>query len=232
MSTLMDIRRAVEYHAIQVDALWACRVGMSVVEQPEALLSAVSLAMFNYLSLFRFESLKYLHKVHPDFAKLLPRPTMDELERSRNTIKFFDVHERVDGVVDYFMNVISPAHTRHFASESTSPVAQTAVRDLGVTYYGDRVMYTTHGVAFTFGMATDVILSPDGNQYIREVAVDYGKHFRPLSNQAPPYGPSFADQLDHGLIASEIVAADLYYKNCFNGNARPAPALAYCSGRL
>jgi hypothetical protein len=59
----MGIKRAVEFMAIQSDALWACRFAMSAARQPEALSAAVSLSAFNYLSLFRYESLKYLHEV-------------------------------------------------------------------------------------------------------------------------------------------------------------------------
>jgi len=224
----MDIRRAIEYHAIQVDALWACRFGMSVAEQPRALSSAVSLDTFNYLSLFRHESLKYLRKHHQALSGLLPQPTTDEMERSRNTIKLFDVHEQVDGVIDHFMNVILPAHTRYFASISTSPTTQATAHDLFITYYGDRVLYTTHSVAFTLGMSPDIVLTPGGSQYIREVAVDYGKHFRPLSNQAPPYGPSFVDQLDHSIISSEPVSAAVYYGSHFNGASTPGINALLC----
>jgi hypothetical protein len=37
MSTPMDIKRAVEFMAIQSDALWACRFAMSAARQPEVL---------------------------------------------------------------------------------------------------------------------------------------------------------------------------------------------------
>jgi hypothetical protein len=45
----------------------------------------------------------------------LPQPTADELERSRNTIKLFDVHEHVDGVIGYFVNDIGSVREQHFS---------------------------------------------------------------------------------------------------------------------
>src|SRR5260370_2870292 len=129
MSTQINIKRAVEFTAIQADALWACRFGMSLPRNPEGLSVAATFSAFNYLSLFRYESLKYLHEVHPDFAELLPQPTLDELERSRNTIKLFDVHEHVDGVIDYFTSDIRAVHEQHFLDNTASPLTQAARAD-------------------------------------------------------------------------------------------------------
>lgn len=223
----MNVKRAVEFLAIQADSLWACRFGMSAGRRPEAL-SAVSLSVFNYLSLFRFESLKYLHEVHPDFAALLPQPTTDELERSRNTIKFFDVHEHVDGVIDYFTNDIRAVHERHFLNAADSPLAQAVRTDLGLTYYGNRIIYTTHGTAFTSGISSSTLLGSD-EHYVKDTAERYGQHFGAFYyDRTQELGPSFTDKLNVNLISSEDIRAERYYERHFNGSATPGINALLC----
>ncbi len=223
----MDKKRAVEFNAIQADALWAYRFVRGCERNPGPLPVTASLSTFSYLSLFRHEGLKYLRKVHPDFVKLLPQPTNDELERSRNAIKLFDVHEHVDGVIDHFMDDICAVHTQHFERLAASPINPHPV-DLGLTYYGDRIIYTTHGATFALGVSHHILLGPDGSQYVKEASIEYGKHFGPFRDQAQPSGTSFVDKLDAVQVTMEDCRADHFYGSHFNGKDTPGINALLC----
>lgn len=218
MPTPMAIKRAVEFTAIQADALWACRFGLGAASYPGAAAVAATFGVFNYLALFRYEGLKYLRMHHPDFAQLLPQPTTDELERSRNTIKLFDVHEHVDGTIDYFTQDISAAHEQHFFGNVASPFGQAVRTDLGLTYYDNRIIYTTHGVAFILGVPSYTLLQPGGGQHMKDEGVRYGQHFGAFyCDRSEELGPSFIEKLNNNLVSLEDVRAERYYKSHFNG---------------
>lgn len=216
-----EIKRAIATHAIQADALWACRFIASLPRHSTDLSVMSTFMVYNYLSLFRFEGWKYLKDNRREIACHLPAPTSAELEQSRNTLKLFDVREGVDGIVNYFMNEINAVHVQHFR-DIAGPDIQEPPDDLGLTLYGDRVVYTTHGVSFVLGVPARTLLGADGGSRVLEASMKYGNHFQKFwVDRTQALGPSFVDKLDPSIVKSEDVVADQYYKGQFNGAATP-----------
>jgi hypothetical protein len=215
------LKRLIELDAVMADALWACRLVMSLPRSPEILGVTTTFGTLNYLSLFRYESLKYLGQYWPDLAALLPQPTTDEVENSRNTIKLFDVHENVDGVIEHFIDNIATPHSQHFLGNTWLPLARLLEKDLGVTFYGGRIIYTTQSAAFILGVAPQILLTPTGGEYVKAASIRYGEHFGRFWDHESELGPSFVDRLDAKHVKMRDVRAAGYYGSHFNGSSTP-----------
>jgi hypothetical protein len=216
-----EIKRLIELNAVMADALWVCRLTMGLLRSPKNLSVAASFSVFNYWSLFRQESLKYLGESWPDIAVLLPQPTTDELANSRNTIKLFDVHENVDGVIEHFVDNIAALHSQHFLGNTWLPLARRLEKDLGITFYGDRIIYTTQSAAFILGIAPQILLTPTGGEYLKATSILYGEHFGWFWDHESELGPSFVDRLDAKQVKMRDVRATRYYGSHFNGSNTP-----------
>jgi hypothetical protein len=220
MST-SDTKRALGLAAVTVDALWACRLFRSLERNPTNVGVTEVFGAFNYLSLFRHESLKYLNQDWPDIARLLPRPSTDELARSRNTIKLFDVHENVDGVIERFTENISAPHSRYFLGNIWLPLARPLEKDLGVTFYGDQIVYNTQSVAFILGVAPRTLLASGGGEHLKAESTRSGQHFSEFWDRESELGPSFVDRLVAKQVKMRDVRAASYYGQHFNGPDTP-----------
>jgi hypothetical protein len=216
-----DPKRLIELNAVMADALWVCRLTMGLMHSPQNLSVATSFGTFNYLSLFRQESLKYLGQYWPDLAALLPQVTTDELENSRNTLKLFDVHENVDGVIEHFIDNIVAPHSQHFLGNTWLPLARPLEKDLGITFYGDRIIYTTQSAAFILGVAPQMLLTPTGGEHLKAASIRYGEHFGGFWDHESKLGPSFVDRLDAKQVKMRDVRAAGYYGSHFNGSSTP-----------
>lgn len=174
-----------------------------------------------YLYFARQESLTYLGKNWPDIAKLLPQPTTDELKHSRNTIKLFDVRENVNGVIEHFTDNITVPHSQHFLGNTWLPLARPLEKDLGITYYDDRLLYTTHSAAFILGVAPRAVLKPSGGEYLMAASTKYGEHFGAFWDRESELKSSFVDKLDAAQVKMRDVRAASYYGTHFNGSNTP-----------
>lgn len=220
--TEQEIKRAIAVRAIEADSLFACRVVQSLKRSTPVAGVTTTFCIYNYFSLFLYESWRYLSSRVPEIASQLSPPNATALARSRHSTKLFDDNASdrgVDGVIDYFVQHIGQAHSARFLGNTWLRPARFLETDLGLYKYKDRIVCTTHGATFGIGVEPQVLLT-SGSSEMMAISTDYGKYFGSFWDGAD-LGPSFLDALDGAQFQSKNVRASRYYARGFTGPTFP-----------
>lgn len=119
------------------------------------------------------------------------------------------------------MDNIQAPQSQHFLGNTWLPLARPLEKDLGITFYRDRVAYTMHSAAFILGVASGTLLKPGGGEHLKARSTKYGAHFSQFSDRESQLGQSFVDKLDATRVKRRDVRAASYYGSHFNGSNTP-----------
>lgn len=209
--------------AIDVDVAFVGRFISSLVKA-ETLAPSALFCMFNYLSLFAYESYARLKILDPSTAGGVSfTPGMlDLLERSRHSLKLFeDTHRGVSGQLDFFADKVAPAHRRAFIDPVRLPFASAWKADLGLTRYEDQLITSTFATTFTLGHPPEKLFLDGTGETLKNISQEYGRYFRHLGAVPDPTAQSFVSAMDVSGIANQDVRSVVQYSNGFNGKMTP-----------
>jgi hypothetical protein len=176
--------------------------------------------MINYLSLYVHESRRALQSLEPQDAAALAVGNEQVIERSRNTIKFFDDNNPenggVDGVARQFVNIIRE-HRAFFLNNTWFPPARVLETDLAVYHYRGRLISSTHAISFYGGLPPEVISDRVAmGQALRSLGESEGRYIASLTDTAPWQGSSFMDVLDLAQVSNKDRRAAQWYGQAFD----------------
>jgi hypothetical protein len=218
MATFEETKQTVELHAIYTDALFVCRL-IKGFERNRGLHGVASaFCTYNYLSLFLYESWRYLQH-HQIISATMP--SEDIVARSRHSTKLFDDRQGIDSVINYFMDHVAAAHTRRFTGNTWLRLVRRFETDLGFYIYNDRLVSTTHGVTFAIGIDPDEMLGANSAARLTTIPTEYGQYFGAFWDRSQPLGLSFIDKLEAQRVRTRNVKSSKYYAEHFNGATTP-----------
>jgi hypothetical protein len=184
------------------------------------------LCLANYLSLIVFESLVYLAHANSDLAPGRILEQSATIQRSRHRTKLFDDSTLgMDGVIDYFETALIPEHKSRFLGKTWLPLARRWEKDLGLTYYNNHLISTTHVTHFNLGIAPDAI-GDDHRDEREAVGQDLGRYLGSISTLLDWQGPSFVRCLNGQAMRTKDVLSDEFYGSAFGGAFDPGVAAA------
>lgn len=210
--------------AISTDAAFAGRF-ISSLGQAREVAPAALFCMFNYLSLFAYESHARLKKMSPSLSAgwAFSNGAADLLARSRHSLKLFEDTKRgVQGQLEFFANEVGPAHRRAFIEPVRLPFASAWKTDLGLTLYRGRLVTSTFATTFTLGYPPEKLLLDGTGEALKRIAQEFGAYFAGLGAMHDPGARSFASALNAVDIVNRDVRSASWYRNGFNGELTPA----------
>jgi hypothetical protein len=202
------------------DVEYVSRLARDLSEH-EDVSSIVSLCVAPFYSLIAKESLPKLQVDDPALLTLLSQDVTEIVARSRNALKLFEDRKPKDKSIskniDYFRQVIIPAHTERFLGNTWFPPARFLETDLGLYRYGGRLVSTTHAATFYMGIDPRKMLGGLDSE-IMAVYEEYGQYFGKIGARLDVSGPAtFVKHIPSGGISLHDVRASKYYDRAFNG---------------
>lgn len=173
-----------------------------------------------YSSLIVHESYAKLKASDPALAALVTGAFEDVVKRSRHSLKLFEdtgTNVGIDGQCAYFRDEVIPAHEQVFIGR-VPRIARFLAKDLGLSSYSGKLIATTHGMTFHFGMAPKDLLVKKGPD-IAAFTEQYGRYYNHLGAQIPANGNTFLARLDPAGMGTRDVRAKKYYSEIFDGPA-------------
>jgi hypothetical protein len=183
------------------------------------------LCIYNYLSLFVYESHKQLANIDRVYAEnlIFSADAAEVIRRSRHSLKLFeDTRRGVDGQLRYFSDTVIAGHRRKFIEGVRFRWAQFLATDLGIYTYSQIPIATTHSATFTVGATPDELFGEGGGLRQRQIAEEYGRYFGALTGGTITEAASFVTQMQSARLSDKDVRADRVYAKSFNGESTPA----------
>jgi hypothetical protein len=222
----ISMRDRFTLHAIVADAKYAARVAHSLKYAESGVGPVALFCVYNYLSLFVYESHKQLKRIDREYGEglVFSEDATDFMRRSRHSLKLFEDTGRsgVDGVVSYFNNTIIAGHAHKFLDGVRFQWARFTARDLGIYTYDGVVVSTSHGATFALGVTPDELFGEDGGPQQGRIAEEYGRYFDALTSGTISEATSFVTQMQSARLSDRDVRADRVYVKSFNGRGTPA----------
>ncbi|MDW4901237.1 hypothetical protein RB625_22770 [Streptomyces californicus] len=219
-----DIKTAVIWHGIFNDIDYLGRFIRDVSIRGGELSSRLSLCMVPYCSLVMHESLRKLQEIDPTISAAFTDEAREVSARSRHSLKLFEDTKRgVEGQVAYFRDEIFSAHSSYFLGNTWLWLARRFETDLALFGYDDRLISTSHAVAFHYGFDPGTLLEDEAGAHIQSIFAEYGSYFASLGARIDMSGP---DTFIKGASSSKLnksqdVRSERIYRKVFNGRETP-----------
>jgi hypothetical protein len=215
----MNLNDLVVKRGVDNDVAWIGRLLADSVDPAHASCAPTAwLCVSAYSSLIVHESYAKLKTSDPALAALVSGTFEDVVKRSRHSLKLFEdtgTNVGINGQCAYFRDEVIPAHEEVFIGR-VPRIARFLAKDLGLTSYDGRLIATTHGMTFHFGMAPADLLVKKGPD-IATFTEHYGRYYKHLGAQIPATGNTFLARLDPAAMGTRDVRAKKYYGGIFDG---------------
>ena len=225
-----ELRRSAELRLVAADLGFGRRFIEDAVTRADQGVIPI-FCMVSYLSLIAYESFSYLTKADPSAARALALEYGSVVAQSRHRIKLFDdSHLGMYGVSQYFGETLTNAHQRRFLGNTWLPLARRWETDIGLYFYGGRLISTTHVAHFNLGTAPGM-LDEDPGELLHGIGADMGRYFGGLARELDWRGQSFLTFIEPNNLRSRDVRSWDYYGHAFGGGLSVGLAAALTAFR-
>lgn len=211
-------------HGALTDAQFMGRFVSTLRSVPETVGSVATFCILPFQSLFVYESYARLKELDNGLASelQLSREAAVAIARSRHSLKLFeDTKRNIEGQLDYFADILIPAHHERFIGTKLS-LRRLLGNDLGIYYYDGSPVSSTHCATFTLGLEPDTLLSRGSQGELRRISEEYGRYFAAWGAVLSDDATSFLTAMVPTLLGDKDVRAEHEYRNHFNGPKTPA----------
>lgn len=176
--------------------------------------TTVSLAVSALTSFMVHESAGFIRKGAPEYQDLAELISSGEMTASRHSVKLFDGDETgYVGITALFEDGFLQADREVFIESIKLASLQPLGVDLGLTFLGDRLIYTTNALQFNLGLGPGAAYQKDSEQRLMEMARQCSQFATSIGSASGVTGPggSFAGNFNDDMFhARDTVASNFY----------------------
>ncbi|MCO1659391.1 hypothetical protein [Pseudonocardia humida] len=174
----------------------------------------VSLATNALTSFMVYESARFIRGSAPEYLDLANVVLSEELTASRHSVKLFDGDEAgYVGVSALFEDGFLQADREAFIeSIGFAPLRAFGV-DLGLTFLGGKLIYTTNALQFNLGLGPGAAYQKDSGQRLMEMARQCSQFATSIGSATGITGPggSFVGRFDDSMFCARDTVASTFY---------------------
>lgn len=228
-----DLKSIIELDLIRDDMFFYAETTNYLMSQNSS--GVLFLEWMPYLSLFVVETYKYFSKRVSTFSQAVSIQNINSIRLSRTMVKLFDEDLRTIVEIENAIQRMTEYHRQWFEEEHKGALAwlkKIIQPDLGIYYYNNRIICTTHVASFNLGfiqsnnIIVDTNKTPSITQSSFAIGHDLGSYiallFHFFGHEAPELENAKNKPNNNDIrIEYSDVKASRYYGLVFNGSSSP-----------
>lgn len=210
-----ELRKSIAVCHILRDMQFLARIVHDIAADQENRV-IVSLAVNALTSFMVHESASYIRQSAPEYVELANLVSSDELAASRHSVKLFDGDATgYIGITALFEDGFLEADRKEFIDSIPYVAFRPLGVDLGITFLGGKLIYTTNVLQFNLGLRPGVAYQDDAGPRLIEMARQCSAFASSIGAAAGVTGPggSFASKFTDDMFRMRDTVANGFYRD-------------------